>query len=364
MPTPAPTGAGPDPSDAAANVPVNIARPNWQCPHCLTKFQEDLETATACAAAGPAPDVESGIPVLVLHNGTNVLGLTEVGKVRRVTDGDGDPRHEIEVLVQSKQVAPEAVASAPVARDGLRILTDQQVRSHNHRDRELDSLSAVTSFLLKTNSYSQIHVQGMTTWAGERSAGTGRHDRVWLTAPNPEQRHALDVVTGGLLTKIVEADEEKLLVASKSSFAPRESHRTRWIDAPLPQHYVGTEAGLMLADAHGAPNHVWALRWINAHLDTVVAWQVRALRAWAAGDPGSGPFPLSIHMKVPHSMPKNPGKRRWAVMEPYGDTYERVRDAILDELLVDAPTNPIPGVDDVTTTVHNQGPTTEGATDE
>ena len=66
------------------------AGPNWQCPHCRTKYYEALDAATECARAGAPAQVPEGVPVLVLSGTThgyhvNTLGFLAGEIVRRVS---------------------------------------------------------------------------------------------------------------------------------------------------------------------------------------------------------------------------------------------------------------------------------------
>lgn len=330
------------------NVPVNIARPNWACPHCATSYGTDLERATECAQAGPAPDVESGIPVLTFGTGVDsrpTLGVTEVGPVKAV-NVDGRRTHERAVLVTGRHVDPERVAATPAGPGGLRVLP-RIAPQYDAEPLLIDSATGVLRSIFSARPVSGYREQpAVTVWVSER-----RHrgdDTLWWRAPDESQRAALNVVTDGVIDRLTAVDEMTLAAAIRAAYAP--SHHL--VRGRLSAHGMGNPTtGLYIADAHGAPNHIWALRWLTAHLDDVASWQATTLKAWAAGHPDAIIPPVRA-LTAPDTLPRNPGKRRLAVMEPYGWDYGMVLSAIRSQLRVDPPPNPVPGLGDVETSIH------------
>lgn len=345
-----------------ANVPVNVAKPDWKCPHCGTRYGQDLEKATACAEAGPAPDVTEGIPVLIVpsafRNGPTSgirLGLTTVGPVRPHQAEDGSRTHERDIVVGKRAVTAQDVADAHRGLDGLRIIvSDRAEKSTPDATPTLHSYSPLTRlFASKDGRYGRRGER--ETWIP--SAYRDR-DGGWYLPPNEEQRAALDVVTDGFVTKVADADPEKLLEATRNQYGFYASNRR---SGQWPQDLTIPHNALMLADAHGAPNHIWAMRWINRHFEQVTAHHVQMVQQWAAGD--GGPIPLRSRFLWSTTLPKNPGKRRLAVMEPFGWDYRQVRDNVMAQLRThDAPISPVPNVQDVTTTLLH--PTTKGGADD
>lgn len=338
---------------APADTPVNIAPPNWQCPHCLTKFREDLDAATECAHAGPAPQVADAVPVLVLHGRQDTvagrlasLGLSEAGPVRPVRV-DGTLAHHRLVQVSGETVDPRRLATAPQTADGLVVLAKtDNVDAHAPTSRtDLSVFGSLSTLFLGKSHYGEHHDTGVAVWVDEPSSTYLRDQRMWWRAPDDTERAALNVVTAGLLDKVAETDETALAAKIRAAYTPSR----RRVGASRPEDLAPPAAGLAIAAAHGAPNHVWALRWLTTHLEEVTTWQARNLRAWASGEDHA--VPCSSALRVAESLPNNPGKRRLATMEPFGEGYQDALTAVKAALVAPTPTNPIPDLGDVEQTV-------------
>ena len=332
----------PDTGDGVNYAPVNVAPPNWQCPHCLHKYHSNLEAATECAQAGPPAPVIDGTPVLIIagcaQGSVPKFGLTKVGPIKPVRV-DGVRSHRRDVVVDKEELNPERLAAATETTDGLLIVTDRrETRTETPIHVEL-SFGVLNRLFKGTVGYYDRGAR-LPVWISAPYRG---EEVEWSTAPDEQQRAALNVVTAGLLDKVAELDEEPLTAMVRNSYTDGLRPRGNGVLG-----LTGAAAGLGLADAHGSPNHIWSLRWLTAHLDEVVAWQVATLRTWAAGDGGALP---AVRIRPPESLPKNPGKRRLAAMEPYGEDYHNVADAVLAELRTETPRNPIPGVGTVEETL-------------
>ena len=343
----------PDHTEAAHEgaLPVNIAPPNWQCPHCLTKYGSDLTTATACAEAPPAPPVTEGAPVLVLSDGARYqrslrFGVTQVGRTKAVRAGEGAIRHQRDVVVSGKALTESELAGAIHGADDLLIIASEQA-ADSYREYAKPALSSYTilaRMFLGENGFDWRGTSGVKVWIDEHAL-SNRYS-AWLNAPDEQQRSALNTATSGLLDRIVETETTELAEKIRGRYAPASS-RNR--SSMTPADVVAPGGGLMLALAHGATNHIWGLRWLNTHLEPVTQWQARTLRDWARGD--GGPIPVGTYLRAADSLPKNPGKRRLAVMEPYGDDYQQVLNTIVNQLTTDALISPVPNVEDVEQTM-------------
>ena len=364
---------GADPLTAALargreeNTPVNIAVPNWSCPHCARKYGPNLELASECAAAGPAPDISDGTPVLLVdsphkaygsNTGKVLFGLTEVGPVTAIRTDEG-VTHQRDVLLAGTKLDSRRVASAPVGHGGLRILTnDIQPDPHiSTAEPELSSYSSLAPILIGDGSFGTYRNSRVKVWIGR---DYHRDKYGWWRTPNAAERLALNTATGGLLDKIVDADTDQLIERVLATYGPstRYGHRS----TQLPEDLTGAHTALALAAAHGGETRIWAMQWLTAHLSTIATWQVTTLQTWAAGLPETDEDDDNIDhvdtvsipglwLRSPDTLPKNPGKRRLAAMEPYGDGYSDVIRAVCAALDIPAPTNPVPGIDDVPTTV-------------
>lgn len=342
---PADTGPG-----AEAAVPVNVAKPNWACPHCHTKHGTDYDRAVECAQAGAAPEVTAGEPVIVLNHGSGHtrFGLTEVGAVRRVFDEDGVPQHVRDVTVAGKALNAEDVATAPRNRAGVAFVGSAKGGSTPTGIPELDGYGLVSRMFGAGYGSSRLAGGRAKIWAS-----TTRHDRGthhWWRQPTAAEREVLNMIWGGMLDHIAEADDEQFRTSARYAYTESRGRRP---SARQPSALAGPDNGFVLAEVYGAPNDIWALRWLGHHFEEILEWQITALKAWASPTPGAAPIPGAVIPAPAEELPKNPGKRREALMEPYGNYYRPARDAVLDLLRAPAPTHPIPGVADVETTVRH-----------
>lgn len=331
---------------APGDVPVNIARPQWQCPHCLHNFHHDLDAATACAQAGPPPPAPDGVAVLVLpshRGGGKSFGLSKAGPVRAETV-DGQRRHRRDLTVDGTVVdARELLTDGTPATTGdLVVLANRRPAEPNHGPVRIGPSGYGLLDRLFRGERSYGRPTRSPVWVTETSS-SGWNGATWWRAPDDAERAVLNMLTGDLLTEVaaldVDAYAAETEVAYRSAgYSSRQLGR-RALASPA--------AALAVAAAHGAPSHIWALRWLSVHATDVARWQAHAAIAWAAGT--GGPIPLLSGLRIAEKLPNNPGKKRLALMAPYEtEDYHRAMRAVGDLLTVDAPPMPVPALGNVT----------------
>lgn len=321
------------------NVPVNIAPPQWQCPHCLHNFYSDLHAATTCAQAGPPAPAPDGVLVLVLPSHRSrkvaspaVFGPSQAGPVRAETVDD-IRRHRRDLRVEGTVVDAREVAHA--APGELVILTD---RHEVGMDRPVSlgpSGYGVLDRLFKADTNGRSRTTAPVWIAALYGEAT------WWRAPDEQERAALNMLTGDLLDRVSDLDVEAYAAEIEASYRWRDNRRVGRLEL------ASAAAAIAVAEAHGATSHIWALRWLSRNAHTVAHWQAQAAIDWARGT--GGPIAMVSNLQVSSKLPKNPGMKRAALMNPYQTTdYSGAMRALSNLMSVEAPRMPVPHLGDVT----------------
>jgi hypothetical protein len=341
-----------------ANEPVNIAKPQWACPHCGRNFHQDVAAATVCAQAGPAPDARSGISVLILASSsgndrdtTMTLGLTEAGPVRAETV-DGAVQHRRDVTVSGKVLNTNELA-ARIAEQG----DDLVVLGHRHGEPAgyapnpgPSSYGLLDTLFGARSSYYSYNDNGPAVWITDRPHSSWDTCDWWRT-PDDAERAVLNMLTAGLLDKVAESEPDKLAGQIADSYKAG-AYRSSSSKYQKATDLAVPSSALAVAAQHGAPSHIWALRWLALHTTTVTAWHAQQVIAWAAGT--GGPIPMPRGLYVYSGLPKSPGKRRTALMEPYGGgDYNLAMRKLTEQLVTEAPDMPVPGLGNVLDELRN-----------
>lgn len=321
------------------DAPVNIAPPQWQCPHCLKNFHSDLDAATRCAQAGPPEPAPDGVPVLVLpsrrmregSSSVATFGLSKAGPVKSETV-DGVLRHRRDVRVGQLVVDARDIAAA--TRADLVVLANQDlVERVDVATRIGPSGYGLLDKLFRFDATGRLRTPE-PVWRA-----THHSDALWWRAPDEQERATLNMLTGDLLDRVARLDLDAF--ASQVEAGYRGSHHQKGS-----LELASGTAAVAIAQAHGAPSHIWALRWLSMHVTEVARWQAQAAIAWAAGT--GGPIPMARRLWVSTSLPKSPGKKRLALMAPLEtEDYAHASNVLADRLSVDPPSMPVPHLGDV-----------------
>lgn len=338
--------------------PVNVAKPEWACPHCGHNYRSDKHRAQECADLGPAPAVESEPIVLDLRSGYGhgdpALDIARPGPVRA---DHRNGRHVQDFAVGRKTVSSDHLDPA-LGPDSVHILVS------GHRG---EGGIVTTKTRSGPSGYKALEkFFGFTDSFGDRtdvfwpSLGFSvREDPVWLRQPSDAERNVIVTLMPKTAERLDAATPESLVDGWRDTIRRRgTAFRThgdtlRFVPDPSVIGSVATAHGFGPKDDHGK------IRWANRHYDTILEWLACSWLDWWAGADIVVPDPDLR----PESLPKSPGKKRMSVFSPFlpdgadtdkGDdrTYFVVARAVTGTLTVpfaDVPANPVPGVPDAST---------------
>jgi hypothetical protein len=320
-------------------APINVAKPNWACPHCGSTYHVDFDAAARCAAAGPPGPARPSTAVLDLRGRTRsdaLFGFTTDEGVERVYDDKVVVAHRRRIVVGDKRIDPDLLTDDPVT-----VLVD--------RRSELGTLADYHDPLARLAGAFGESKQSSTSWRIPGADGARPIRRVdgwsyrtnerWLLPLTAEHAAVLGIVAKSF-TALAEADPAELATELLGDDPRRLNQSFR----SGPTSVLRLASLTSIVAAHGASNTVVATRFLTDHAETIAAWAASTAVAWANGEQVICP---PLNLAINDGLPRSPGKRRLAVLAQVGESdYRSALATVLAAIRTDTPTNPIPSLDD------------------
>lgn len=285
--------------------PINIAAPQWTCPHCERNYYADYDAAKCCVDLGPAPVVDSEPLILDLRHRSQdegTFGVAEPGPVRL--------NHERTAHIQDFVLGDKTIASSlldeNVSDDHVHILTSgREVIEEKHHPTGGAHWKAFNAMFALQDSFGEVKE---LYWPGSFA---GRYTAPWFGPLSPELREVIETLaprSAGRFSNmtVTELREEWDTYVSRRGREFRARDITSGVSF-IPSGKVLTS--IALSHGFGPLDGDGQVRWVNVHWDMILDWLAERWVGWWNGADVAVPG-IQISSE---NLPKNPGKKRMSV---------------------------------------------------
>lgn len=352
-------------------APINVATPQWKCPYCGTDYHSDLESAEKCAALGaPAAD-GAAERIAVWTHGTKVSKLEIVTLGGVTLDGPRFGRYN-QAPPEPERRHVQTYSDGTHADEGVGYVEGTMIEHGGERRIDTDHGRRYGSFGLGDtfNGFAGLKryynrdggMRSIHHASGAYGDDYSWNMVEWLGPITPQVAAAFEILVPHAWEWV--RDTEKRNEVIRSHMLGERQHRWRgWTNSRNGGSGFEVPGELHLAAVaatHGFEpwDAVGMSRWEFANRDAIDAALWERACAWVDRDGTTAMIAPRITLSIKTSqqyggeLPRLPGVKRvkalahWGVEYNAGDDgwYQRVLDKVLASLVIDPPTNAIPGV--------------------